>query len=237
MVTQTKSETGQVSLNCGAHRTETKLKAFDAPEASVSDFLILDGKHHNLIWNTKDLLSREFDAWPAPTQSTDEVRFIGTLRPLYAQELQRSVLNDLGRIGLAVAPAIGMSASVKVILRKKGGALSELPLKGLKGASVYVVPSRGGGDKSMIIFVRRFIASLLAALKTVNVDELVNNAKGNFNQLSQPKAYEKMTKLFKSGLPLEEPVDMGIYLTARSKPTSLDASAWCWICVSMELSA
>ena len=63
------------------------LKGFDAPEASVSDFIILEDKPYNINWRSKDLTTREFDNWPLPQKSPTEedIHYLGTLRPLYAQ--------------------------------------------------------------------------------------------------------------------------------------------------------
>lgn len=211
-----------------------RLKRFDAPEASVADFVILDNKAFNIAWDAKGLSTHSFDNWPTPGQSTDDVRFLGTLRPLYSQELQRNVLHDLGRVGLSVAPAIGMTAAVKVTARHKNGTKIDVPLNGLPAASAYVVPSRGGADKTIVIFRRRFVATLLEAVRKVSAEDLHENARGQFNQVKQPSAYGNMQKLFQSGLHLEEIIALGIFLTGKPTYKAVDGGPWCWITVAME---
>jgi hypothetical protein len=207
-----------------------RLKRFDTPEASVADFIMLNDKPYNVRWNRKELKAHEFDAWPRPGDSSEDIKFLGTLRPLYALELQRDVLSDLGRVGLSIAPAIGMTAAVKVTARKKGGKTFDVPLTGLSNAPAYLVPSRGGNDKSVVIFKRQFVKSLLEALRNLSADELSEDAAGHLGQIKAPLAYSKFSKLFQSGLTLEEIVDCGIFLTGKpSKP-----SHWCWISVSMD---
>ena len=59
-------------------------------------------------------------------------------------------------MGLSVAPAIGMTAAVTVMIKLKNGAKRVLELPHAPAAPAYVVPSRGGSDTTKVIFRRQF---------------------------------------------------------------------------------
>lgn len=210
-----------------------KLKAFDAPDTSVSDFVLIDKKPYNITWDPKDIETREFKEWPAPGDTSEELTHIGALRPLYAQQLQRVLLHDLGRVGVSVAPAIGMTASVQVYIMSKSGERIELIEEVIKGAACTVVPARGGLDKAKAIFTRKFVVNLISILSERNPPDLIPCAADNLAQLKQPDAYQRLEKMLRSAI-IEEPVDLGIFLTSSARSVeSRDGQTWCWLIVSM----
>ncbi len=146
------------------------LRSLSGPDTSVADFLIHDGAMSNVVWNTKDVRTIEFGTIGAG----GGYRLIGTLRPLYAYELQRRVLNDFGRVGLAVAPAMAVNAKAAVVVRGRDGPI-RLELASGVDASCAVIPKRGGTDLPRIVYRRSFANEVLervAALGDV-VDEAV----------------------------------------------------------------
>lgn len=213
------------------------LKPFDAPAASIADFVMLDGKAYNITWNTKSLSTHQFAHWPAPGVSDDDHKFIGTLRPLYAQDLQRRVLADLGRVGLSVAPAIGLTAAVTVTVKEQGGGRKQLPLESdILNGPVYVVPSRGGDDKTKVIFKRQFVYEFTKSLIELDHEKLKLHKTGvsAIRQLSEfPGNRAKLHKMHVDGIPLEDLVDLGIFVTGDPKFKSGSDGPWCWITVSM----
>jgi hypothetical protein len=210
-----------------------KLRAFEAPEASVSDFVMIKGKPYNIAWNRKSLATKEFDGWPAPGVSSDDLEYIGALRPLYAQELQRKLLHDLGRVGVSVAPAIGMTAAVQVCVKDKSGRKVVVNDTLSKGELCYVVPGRGGSDKARVIFRRQFVGKLISTLSQKNPESLLSHAKGNVEQLKRSDAYNKLAKMFRSGICFEEAIDLGIFLTSNPALKGSVDGTWCWLVVSM----
>lgn len=208
-----------------------KLKSFDAPDTSVSDFLILNKQAHNIIWDKKAIETKEFDGWPKPGNSSRDFKYLGTLRPLYAQEIQRNLLHDLGRVGLSVAPAIGMTAAVQIVVKRKGG--EKQPLEVAGNNTCYVIPSRGVGDKTRVIFKRQFVRSLIAQLSGLEAAPLVAQADGHILQLKKPDAYTKLAKMFRTGVFFEEFIDLGIFLTVKTAFKSTEGGPWCWLIVSM----
>ncbi|QIO61582.1 hypothetical protein [Rhizobium leguminosarum] len=200
-------------------------KVYDAADVTVSDFIMIGNKAYNVSWDTKEIISRDPKEWPEPGQSKDGITYLGTLRPQYAQALQRSVLDDLGRVGLSVAPALGMSAAAKIMVRTKGGETTTLTLTGLPKAYAYLVPGRNTADKPKVVFIRRYVAALLDELIKLDVEDYPVVV-----QLKKAGAYQKLQKMFQDGIRIEDVVDLGISVTAKLKAPS---DIWCWISVSL----
>jgi hypothetical protein len=211
-----------------------KIKSLDAPESTLSDFIMLNDKPHNIVWDRKAIESKEFDSWPEPGKSTDEQKYVGTLRPLYAQELQRTVLHDLGRVGISVAPAFGMTAKVSVNVHMATEKKDKIEVDGGMGSACYVIPSRGGGDKPIVMFTRRFVSNLIDKLAEIDSTLLAPHAAGNLSQIKRPEAYAKLSKMFRTGVRFEETIDMGIFLTSRSAMKASDSGTWCWLAVDID---
>src|SRR5690606_18837686 len=113
------------------------LRPYDAPKSSLADFIILGMSQYSIEWKLKNLATRE---------DFDNLRYCGTLRPLYAQDLQNQVLESLGRVGLAVAPVIRMNGHFRLFVRKSNGKLHAVDLGRAEMRSCEVYPSRGGSD-------------------------------------------------------------------------------------------
>jgi hypothetical protein len=210
-----------------------KLKGFDARDASVSDFVLIRNRPYNISWDKKSIETKNFGEWPASGAPPDGPEFLGTLRPLYAQELQRKMLEDLGRVGVSVAPAIGMTAAVEVFVRRKSGSKEKVEDNRVSGKVCYIVPSRGGSDKPRVIFRRQFVRDLVSVLSEMNPDQLSPIAAGSIVQLKRADAYRRLSKMFRSGVLLAEEVDLGIFVTTSSSSKGSDEGTWCWLVVSM----
>lgn len=209
-----------------------KLKSFDAPDTSVSDFIIIDGKPYNVAWNKKDLKVFAFEALPDVGKKGD-IEFLGALRPMYAQALQRDALNDLTRVGLSVAPALGVAASVRVIIKGADGKLKPLVVDMGKAATCYVIPPRGSDDASVVQFRRQFISQFLAAVGALTPQDVPASAAGNLGQLQRPDAYLKLVKLVQSGVGPEDVVNCGVVVTSKPTIKGFGDGAWCWLQVTM----
>lgn len=207
-----------------------KVGAFDAPDTPVADFIMIGGKPHNVTWNRKQLSTR---AWTDLRDGVEGLNYIGTLRPLYAQELQRRVLEDLGRVGVAVAPSIAMSAAVSVVYRNRAGVLTEIAaLSKAAKAVAYLFPSRGGTDKPKVVFRRQFVMELLQTLRGLAPETVAASAEGQLGALGQADAYARLARMFGDGVELEKTADMGILVTGRASPAAVDG-VWCWLKVAM----
>ncbi|MDQ2102528.1 hypothetical protein [Azospirillum isscasi] len=207
------------------------LQAIDAPDSSIADFFMLDNKPLNIVWNAKDIRTIDY-----PDIGDDGYRLVGTLRPLYAYELQRRVLADLGRVGLAVAPAMAMTAQAKVVVRRDEGEPVELRLPMPDTASCAVIPKRGSSDKPRVIYHRSFASALLDALLTIPDKELDADAKTQVGSLKQPgNQMLFVDKLCRDGQ-LDGEEAFGI-LTTLQFVRRKGSIPWCQILVSHEKEA
>ncbi|HMQ92625.1 hypothetical protein [Amaricoccus sp.] len=204
-----------------------KLQPLSGPDTSVSDFLIRDNELVNVLWNTKDVRTIEYGSIGIEGGYT----LLGTLRPLYAYELQRRVLNELGRIGLAVAPAMAINAKASVVVRGKDGPL-KLELGDGVDASCAVLPKRGGTDKPRVIYRRSFVNGLLEKLSQAK-EEVHEDAQGVLTELLQPKKQEEFRqKLLRNGQ-LDGELASGITTTLAPERTGSKAP-WCQILVEFQ---
>lgn len=157
------------------------LQSIDAPDSSIADFFMKGKKPMNIQWDAKDIRTIEYSEI-----GSEGYRLVGTLRPLYAYELQRRVLTDLGRVGLAVAPAMAMTARARVIVQRKEGESIQLVLPSPDTAACAVIPKRGSTDKARIIYHRSFATALLDALLAVPEEYLAADSIAQLNPLKQP---------------------------------------------------
>lgn len=148
-----------------------QLSELSAANGSVADFIMLKGKAYNISWNVKDIQTFEFAKWPAPGKSSRTYRFVGSLRPLYAEEVRGRVIDDLSRLGMNVAPAMGITASVKVIIDGKTSDISVPLIKGGK-AACSIIFSRGNSDMAKIIFFESALNRFLAEISNLSEDSL-----------------------------------------------------------------
>jgi hypothetical protein len=203
------------------------LQPLSGPDTSVADFLIRDGQLMNVLWSTKDVRTLEF----VEIGAEGGYQLLGTLRPLYAYELQNRVLNELGRVGLAVAPAMAVNARSRVVVRGKNGPI-QLELPNPEDASCAVIPKRGGSDKPRVIFRRGFANACLEKLSEAKND-IHQDAAGELNQILQPKSQiDFLEKLCRSGQQDGE-FALGI-LTSLSPERTGSKVPWCQILVEVQ---
>lgn len=206
-----------------------EIKDFDAPETTIADFIMIDGKPRNIKWDLKKIETHDFGGFP----DKQGLKYAGTLRPMYAQELQRRVLHDLGRVGVATAPAIGINAAVTVHVQRKAGDKAKIELGDPKVADCTIMLSRGGTSKASALFGRGFVPELLQALTSLDISELVPHAEGQIAALKQDGASKKFEKMYRNGIACEDTIDLGICLTASKNLKSKNDQTWCWILIEM----
>ena len=68
-----------------------KLDTFDKKSSSADDFLIRNDGPYSVRWDPKNLETFSING-DGSLDKRDGLEFVGTLRPLYAQEIQRRVL-------------------------------------------------------------------------------------------------------------------------------------------------
>lgn len=203
-----------------------RLNPLSGPDTSVADFLIHETAMANVTWSTKDLRTIEYGMVGAK----DGYHLIGTLRPLYAQELQRRVLNELGRVGIAVAPAMAVNARAAVVVRGKDEPM-RLSLGKPEDASCAVIPKRGGGDRPRIVHRRSFAEETLKALASVAAD-VHQSAERDLTELLLPGAQIGfLENLCRTGQQ-DGDTAYGVLGTLSGERTG-DKAPWCQIVVEM----
>lgn len=206
-----------------------KFQAINAPDSSIADFFIKGGNPVNIVWDLKDIRTVEYRDIGA-----DGHKLLGTLRPLYAYELQRRVLTDLSRVGLAVAPAMAMTAKSEVVVRGKPGRTPiRIVLSGSEEASCVVIPKRGPSDKPRILFHRSFASELLDKLLALSEEDLDDDGRTAIVTLKQPKnQVQFVEKLCRDGQ-VEGEEAFGISSSLHPVRTKRTVP-WCQILVSHE---
>ncbi len=139
--------------------------------------LIFQNSPKAIKWNCKDLMSHEFGECSSLQVDGESYTFFASMRPMAAQTIQKAVLADFSRVGLAVPPTVDVGAPVKVYLKKNvdnQGRVEELAE--LEESRAQVFMPRGGRDlKRRVLFTSRFFRELLARLQGLSEDDLLSD--------------------------------------------------------------
>lgn len=143
--------------------------------------LIFRNSPRAIKWNYKDLMTHEFGECSGLEVEGKPYTYFASMRPMPAQTIQKAVLADLSRIGLAVPPTVDVGAPVKVYLMKKVGTQGKVEeLDGLKEPRAQVFMPRGGRDlKRRVLFTSRFYRELLARLQGLSEEDLLDDHRGH----------------------------------------------------------
>jgi hypothetical protein len=217
------------------------LEEFNAPKTSVGDFIMINGAPRNIGWDYKYVETLGLPGpltTPGTTQGNEgtppgKFEYIGALRPMYAQEIQANLLNQLGRVGVAVPPAIAFAAEVKIqYMTNKGISTLDIPFAGVM---CYFVPERESGRGGRAVFTRQFVRGLLDAAQKVDPGALGwdETRKASLQALIRPGTEEKLLNTTYEGVVLEGLLFEGVKVTGRPdfKPPK---EIWCWILLSVD---
>lgn len=209
------------------------LAAIDAPDASLSDFVILDKVAHNILWQPKDIHTVPLRHFNAPTNHPKRFRPIGTLKPLYAYELRARVLDDLSRFGLNVPPALGSNASVSAIV---DGAAKDFTfeLADAGKAACSLVFSRGQLDQTRAVFFESAVAKLISELTGLDPASLGDGPRKKLAEVKNKLAIQDsiMTKLSADGVIINSPAVAGIQVTSKLAGRGAAGRPWCQLLVT-----
>ena len=159
--------------------------------------------YHNspkaIKWNYKDLMTHEFGEWSHLEVDGSQYAYFATMRPMDAQKIQKAVLADLSRVGLAVPPTVDVGAPVKVFLKRKVGNQGKVEELGGFGeeARAQVLMPRGGKElRRRILFPARFFRELFARLSELGEEDLLDDHRSYWQQLvgNQDKVREGMLR-------------------------------------------
>ena len=143
------------------------LSTFNKDGSSADDFFLHKNKPYSVLWEPKDL-----EMYPirgkGELHGGGEFDFLGTLRPLYALEMQQRIIEDLSRVGLPVAPALGINAAFTVWIRKSNTETSFHKININQDSRATLIPARSGqGAKHLVLLTRRFCNRLIHELNQI----------------------------------------------------------------------
>lgn len=221
----------------GAHAVLTlrgKLENFNAPSTSVGDFVVIDQKPQNIRWDYRAVETLPFAGAMSHAGKTEgEFRYLGALRPMYAQEIQAKLLSQLGRVGVPVPPALAFESTVTLRYAAKGGKLTivEFPAD---ETPCYIVSARQSGQEGMLLFPRQFIRKLIGVLEQIDQATLSAAAAGQLKNLLSSNGRDKLRKLTAEGAVLEKDIGHGLLLTKKQAKLGDQSAYWGCIVVAMK---
>ncbi len=196
-----------------------RLIPYDAPKSSLSEFIIINKAFYSVDWKLKDMVTRP---------DLSDLEFVGTLRPIYAQDLQRKALQDLGRIGLAVAPVIRMDGTFKLKI-VRNGKIEEIGLGEEEMGRCEIYPSRGGSDTSRVIIGRQATENLLGKLAELDTEGFDAETKRCWKSVATKTGGASLRSKLLKGVALDE--ELAKDMLATEKMTV--AKGWCGLEVTM----
>jgi len=211
-----------------------KLETFNAPSTSVGDFIVIDDKPQNIKWEYRAVETWPFSGVMSQAGHSDgEFRYIGALRPMYAQETQAKLLNQLGRVGVPVPPALAFAGTVTLTYAAKGGKLSTIEFAD-EDTPCYFVPARQSDQEGMLLFRRQFIRKLVSILEQIDTATLSPAAAGHLKNLLSEAGRAKLRKLTAEGIELEKDIGHGLLLTKKQAKLGEPNPYWGCIIVAMK---
>jgi hypothetical protein len=205
-----------------------QISDLEKTSGSVGDFLMIEDKPHNIQWTYKKVFSAPFTGpFEKAALSGADYQYLGTLRPLYAQEVQAHLLNHVGRVGVAVAPLIGMPAVATIIVRTPSGP-KDISAQGT-AFNCSLIPARASGQQGRVVFDREVIRKIKAALIAMPLEGLVEDSKAKIEALKQQDG-DAVEKALKAGPEVGSELANGIFLTGKRDGSA--TAPWCAVYVS-----
>lgn len=205
-----------------------ELRSFDQDSASADHFIFYKNKPFSLKWNPKGLQTFPVSG-TGSLGNLNGAEFIGTLRPLYAYEAQRIALTDLGRMGLSVAPTMGVDANVTAHLRVKNGQGTDFLILEFSGPSTAtVLPERGEAAKGhRVLFRRSYVHGLIDKLRDIDPSTLVPEDAQKLADFLREKNEEQLFSGFLiKGAAIKEKGPLSTTISIASKPDRGKDAAW-----------
>ena len=207
-----------------------KLDTFDKKSSSADDFLIRNDGPYSVRWDPKNLETFSING-DGSLDKRDGLEFVGTLRPLYAQEIQRRVLNDLSRVGLPVAPAFGINVPVLVWVRMEAG-MEAIEMRDPGVATI--IPGRSGGkDGVRILLRRRFVSELIDKLAKIDANGVRNKDRKSLRGALTEDGIDELNQTYlRSGGKIEKRV-RGIGFVIGDRADECNSAPWLQIGLNM----
>lgn len=202
------------------------IKAFDRKNTAAADFIMIDGTIRNISWSKKDIETQEFSWAITPGESR---RQLGTLRPMYAQQLQRAILHDLGRVGLAPWPALYVEADVELWYINEKSEHKALPFAVGAAKTCIVMPRRPDApedEKHQVVFTRPLIRKVKELLKALPEASLPADNVQHLRSLVDGQQDEQLFREACRGVALEARLPYQILVTQTDQQKVRN---WAWL--------
>lgn len=222
----------------GAHAVLTlrgKLENYKTPSTSVGDFIVIGNAPQNIKWDYRHVETLPFDGvMSLPGQSDAQFTYLGAMRPMYAQEIQTKLLNQLGRVGVPVPPALAFETTVHLIYAAKSGKLTTIPFAG-EASPCYFVPARQTDQQGILVFPRQFVRKLVEALAQIDSTVLAADAAGQLKNLLSENGRAKLRKMTADGIQLESDIGHGLLLSKNNPRLGDKSIHWGCLVVGMKI--
>lgn len=205
-----------------------ELRSFNQDSASADHFIFYKNKPFSLKWNPKGLQTFPVSG-PGSLGSIKGAQFLGTLRPLYAYEAQRIALTDLGRMGLSVAPTMGVDAEVTAHLRIRKGQGTDFQMLDLPNVSTAtVLPERGDVTRGHRVLLRRsYVHGLIDKLRAIDPSTLAAEDAAKLADFLLEKNEDQLFNGFLiKGAVTKDKGPLSTTMTIASKPDRRKDAAW-----------
>lgn len=202
------------------------IKAFDRKNTSAAEFILINGAGKNIEWHKKDIESQSFE-W---SEEAAERTWIGTLRPMYAQQLQRAVLHDVGRVGLAPWPALYVDAEVELRYYDSEKKICKLNFNVGAAKTAIVMPKRPDAEKEKhsVVFERSLIRAVRKTLMTLPPETILEAGRVHHASLSEDNGDVGLSRHACAGVDMETFLPHSIFLSNQEKPAEAN---WAWLTV------
>ena len=183
----------------------------------ADNLVYLDDTINSIEWHIKDLMSHKFGDISRIKVNATEYEYFASMRTIPAQSVQKLVLGDLARVGLAVPPTVYVVAPVKIFVKMADKKNPWFKLESLEDARAQVFIPRGGSDRKMFaLFTTRFVRSLVARLGEINKDDLSREHQTHLkNWINQVEKVEE--KMLEEGIELPNKGIFNMYASTESK--------------------
>ena len=203
-----------------------EIHSFRDEGTGVDDFLLIDNRPVTVEWHPKNLELFPMNG-EGTLRRTMQYEYVGTLRPLYALELQRRTIADLSRVGLPVAPAFGINASA-IVWRRTSNVdrpFQEIKLK--SSNSVTVIPSRSGRSEAHRVLLRcDFLYELIGEITSLDHSDMTGNDISAAKKLEKAKEVAILHKKFlHDGVPIGSRTSV-VDVVVGEVPSTKGESAW-----------
>jgi hypothetical protein len=200
------------------------VKPFDGKNTSAADFIMIRKEPKNIQWSKKDIQTQEF-SW---AEEAGRSR-LGTLRPIYAQQLQRTVLHDLGRVGVAPWPALYVETEVELWYLDNERRQHRLRFpEGTVGKALIMPrrPEAPADENHVAVFTRSIIRRVRNLLIGLDLAAVCDEAAPHLASLASSEGGAALFPVACGGIALEASLPHEILVTNSNSPGRAN---WAWL--------